>query len=160
MHEEGSGRDGLIAGEIYGTVVYLTVVVLLEEDRASASDAIWILLVTAAVFWLAHVYAHIVPRLAAVGRLSRSVFTRTAREQLGILLAVVVPVVPMLLAAAGAFTTDVGYVVAVIAGLAALGVWSLRIARSAGLSWGRAAGIAIVLVLAGSGLVLLELSVH
>jgi DMSO reductase anchor subunit len=62
-------REHFAAGAIYGTVVYLTILVLLEEDRTDAEDAVAILVGTALVFWLAHVYAHLVPRIAAEGRL-------------------------------------------------------------------------------------------
>ena len=152
--------ESVTAGRIYGTVVYLAVVVLLEEDRASAREAIEILLATAFVFWLAHVYAHLVPRVAAAGRLSGRPLVQTATEQIGILLVVVVPVIPLALAALGAFSVATGYTVAEGAGLLALGAFAVLQARASALSWARSIGIALLLLGAGVGLVLLELSLH
>jgi hypothetical protein len=67
-------RERLAIGAIYGTVVYVTILVLLEEDRTDPKDAVAILVGTALVFWLAHVYAHLVPRIAATGRLRTGSF--------------------------------------------------------------------------------------
>jgi len=65
-------------------VVYIAILVLLEEDHIDSEDAAVILLGTAVVFWLAHVYAHLVPRIAAEGRLRSGRFAETARDQVGI----------------------------------------------------------------------------
>jgi hypothetical protein len=158
--DRSSGREGLAAGEIYGTVVYLAVVVLLEEDRATALEAIDILLATGIVFWLAHVYAHLVPQLAAAGRLTFDPFLKTASQQLGVLVVVVIPVAPLALAAIGVLPLATSYTVAEGAGLAALGAFAIRQARGAGLSWMRSVGIAVFLLAAGVVLVILELSLH
>ena len=54
-HRERIRREHFAAGEIYGTVVYIAILVLLEEDRTDPVDAAAILVGTAIVFWLAHV---------------------------------------------------------------------------------------------------------
>ena len=72
----GSAGEHFAAGAIYGTIVYLTILVLLEEDRTDPEDAAAILVATALVFWLAHVYAHLVPRIAQEGRLLTGRFRR------------------------------------------------------------------------------------
>ena len=133
--DRSAGRESVAAGEIYGTVVYLAVVVLLEEDQATALEAIDILLATGIVFWLAHVYAHLVPQLAAAGRLTFGPFLKTASQQLGILSVAVIPIVPLALAAINVMPLATAYKVAEAAGLLALGTFALRQARRAGLSW-------------------------
>jgi hypothetical protein len=76
-------REHFAAGAIYGTIVYLTILVLLEEDRTPPADAIAILAGAAVVFWLAHVYAHLVPRIAVAGRLRTGRLLETAGDQVG-----------------------------------------------------------------------------
>ncbi len=150
----------VIAGEIYGTIVYLTILVLLEEDRTTPRDIIGILLATGFVFWLAHVYAFLIPRIASDGGLRVRGVVETARDQIGILVAVAIPVTPLLLAELGVLSDRAGYRVATAAGLAALAAFSLREARAAGLAWPRALALSGVLLLAGVGLLLLEVSLH
>jgi hypothetical protein len=77
-HRDAFRGEQFEAGAIYGTVVCLTVLVLLEEDRTDPADAAAILGGTAFVFWfwLAHAYAHLVPRIAAERAVS---FIRSGR---------------------------------------------------------------------------------
>jgi hypothetical protein len=153
-------REHFAAGAIYGTVVYLTILVLLEEDRTDAEDAVAILVGTALVFWLAHVYAHLVPRIAAEGRLRTGRFLETAGDQVGILTAVAIPLVPLILAMLGLLDDRAGLQAAVVAGVLSLAAFAVREARAAGLGWGRSLGIATVLLAAGIGLLWLEVSLH
>jgi hypothetical protein len=76
-------REHVAAGAIYGTIVYLTILVLLEEDRTDPQDALAILIGTALVFWLAHVYAHLVLRIAVDGRFRADRLLETANDQVG-----------------------------------------------------------------------------
>jgi hypothetical protein len=161
MDEGGPRRSRhRVAGEIYGTIVYLTLLVLLEEDRTTPRDIIGILLATGFVFWLAHVYAFLIPRIAADGGLRVQGVVETARDQIGILGAVAIPLVPLVLAALGLLSDRAGYRAAIAAGLAALAAFSLREARAAGLPWARALALAGVLLIAGVGLLFLEVSLH
>lgn len=153
-------RERVAAGAIYGIVVYLTILVLLEEDRTDPEDAAAILVGTAVVFWLAHVYAHLVPRIAAEGRLRTGHFLETAGDQVGILTAVAIPVVPLILAMLGLLDDRTGLRAAIAAGVLSLAGFAVREARAAGLGWGRSLGIAAVLLAAGIGLLWLEVSLH
>lgn len=153
-------REHVAAGAIYGTVLYLTILVLLQEDRTDPEDAITILLGTAFVFWLAHIYAHLVPLIAAHGGLRTEHFRETAWDQVGVLGAVVVPTVPLVLATLGVLGGGTGLRTAIIASLLALAAFAVREARAAGLGWGRSLLVAMVLLVAGIGLVWLELSLH
>jgi hypothetical protein len=119
-------RERLAAGAIYGTVVYVTILVLLEEDRTDPEDAVAILVGTALVFWLAHVYAHLVPRIAATGRLRTGSFLETARDQVGILAAVAIPVIPLVFAMLGLLDGTAGLRAAIAAGILSLAAFGVR----------------------------------
>jgi len=153
-------RERRVAGAIYGTVVYLTILVLLEEDRTDPADAVAILVGTALVFWLAHVYAHLVPRIAAEGRLRIVRLLEAAGEQVGILAAVAIPTVPLVLAMLGLLEDRAGLQAAIAAGVLSLTAFAVQEARAAGLGWGRSVWIATVLLAAGVGLLWLEVSLH
>jgi hypothetical protein len=153
-------RQQFAAGAIYGTVVYLTILVLLEEDRTGPEDATAILVGTAFVFWLAHVYAHLVPRIATEGRLRTRLFVETARDQVGILASVVIPLIPLGLAMLGLLEDRTGLRAAITAGVLSLGAFGVREARAAGLGLGRSLGVATMLLAAGVGLLWLEISLH
>ena len=153
-------REHLAAGAIYGTVVYLTILVLLEEDRTDPEHAVAILVGTALVFWLAHVYAHLVPQIAAEGRLRTGRFMATAGDQVGILAAVAIPVIPLALAMLGLLDDRAGLRAAIAAGVLSLAAFAVREARAAGLAWWPSLWIAMVLLAAGIGLLWLEVSLH
>jgi hypothetical protein len=153
-------REHFAAGAIYGTVAYLTILVLLEEDRTDAEDAAAILVGTALVFWLAHIYAHLVPRIAAEGRLRSGRFMETSKDQVGILAAAVIPLVPLGLAMVGLLEDRTALRAATAAGVLSLGAFAVREARVTGLGWARSLRIAAALVVAGVGLLWLEVSLH
>ncbi|HET6791808.1 MAG TPA: hypothetical protein VFI35_09525 [Actinomycetota bacterium] len=153
-------REHFAEGAIYGTVVYLTVLVLLEEDRTDPGDAAAILVGTALVFWLAHVYAHLVPRIAAEGRLRTGRMLEAAEDQIGILAAVAIPLIPLVLAMLDLLADRAGMRWGVAAGIVSLAVFAAREARTAGVGWGRSLWVAAILVAAGVGLLWLEVSLH
>ncbi len=153
-------REHFAAGAIYGTVVYVSILVLLEEDGTDPANAAAILAGTALVFWLAHIYAHLVPRIAAEGRLRTGRFLETAREQAGILAAAAIPMVPLVLAMLGLLDDRTGMWVATAAGLASLAGFSVMEARAAGAGWLRSFWIAAVLLAGGLVLLRLEVALH
>ncbi len=128
--------------------------------RTSPGDIIGILVASGFVFWLAHVYAFLIPRIAADGRLRVRGLVETAKDQIGILWAAAIPIAPLAVAALGPISDRTGYRAAIAAGLAALAAFSLRAARAGGLPWARALALAGVLLIAGMGLLFLEVSLH
>ena len=152
--------DHFAAGAIYGTIVNLTILVLMEEDRTDPTDAAAILVSTGLVFWLAHVYAHLVPRIAAAGRLRTGRLLETAQDQFGILAAVAIPLTPLVLAMLGALEDRAGLQAAIGAGVLSLATFSVRQARAAGIGWRRSIWLATVVLAAGVGLLWLEISLH
>jgi hypothetical protein len=160
MEPERIRRERFAAGAIYGTVVSLTILVLLAEDRTDPEDAAAILVGTAIVFWLAHVYAHLVPRIAEQGRLRTGRFLETAGDQIGILAAVAIPLLPLVLAMLDVLEDQAGLQAAIGAGVLALAAFAVREARVAGVGWGRSFWVAGVLLAVGAGLLWLEISLH
>jgi len=153
-------REHFAAGAIYGTVVYVSILVLLEEDGTDPANAAAILAGTAVVFWLAHIYAHLVPRIASKGRLRTGRFLETAQDQAGILVAAAIPMVPLALAMLGLLDDRTGLWLATAAGLAALAGFSVLEARVAGAGWWRSFWIAAVLLAGGLVLLRLEVALH
>lgn len=153
-------REHFAAGAIYGTIVYLTILVLLEEDRTAPQDAAAILIATAIVFWLAHIYAHLVPRIAQEGRLLTGRFRETALDQIGVLVAVTIPLTPLVLATLGVVGDQAGFRAGIAVGVLSLAAFAVREARVAGVGWGRSIAIAGIVLIAGVGLLWLEISLH
>ena len=87
-------------------------------------------------------------------------FLETAGDQVGILTAVAVPVVPPLACGARPARRPSRVAAAIAAGVLSLAGFAVREARAAGLGWGRSLGIAAVLLAAGIGLLWLEVSLH
>jgi hypothetical protein len=153
-------REHLAVGAIYGTVVYVTILVLLEEDRTDPEDAVAILVGTALVFWLAHVYAHLVPQIAAEGRLRTGRFMETAGDQVGILAAVAIPLIPLDPRDAG----PAGQPTGIAGGDRRWRPVACRVRRPGSTGSGArlvaSLWIAMVLLAAGIGLLWLEVSLH
>ena len=85
---------------------------------------------------------------------------KDGRGPVGILVAVAIPLFPLLLAMIGLIDDRAalrGAVVACLLMLAVIAVWE---ARSAGLAWSRSLGVSAVLLAAGIGVLWLEISLH
>lgn len=148
-------RGDNLAGAVYGTILVTSVVA--AEDR---STEIWrsvgILEVTVVVFWLAHVYAHMLATsLEGSTTISRRDFRRVALHEWPLLQAAVVPTIVLLAGALGLIGTLTAYWLAIGYGVAALVWWGLLFARKEGL--GRRATVAVVLVNAAFGLCIVVL---
>jgi hypothetical protein len=128
----------------YGSIVYLAIVSAFGSQREPPDPAIAIsaILATASVLYIAHVFAALVPRAARHGAHLASAL----RHDLPLLLSVVVPAIPLGLAAAGAISVSTGYKVGVRLTLASLFGLAVLLSRRDGLSWSRAltAGLAII----------------
>jgi len=147
---------------IYGLILAMSVIaVSAEHDRSDAGRVGAAVLVTALVFWLAHVYAHLLGfGVSEERRLTRAAFARGLRDHWS-LVAVVVPLVLILvLGAIGVLPDQASIVAATIGGiveLAAAGGYA-AIRRGAGpLETAVSATIAAAL---GLLIVLLKALVH
>ena len=124
------------------------------------SDTIWrslgIVEVTMIVFWLAHVYAGALAwSIDGDETFSRREVRRVAGREWPLLQAAIVPSIALLAGCIGLIGSRMAYRIAVGYGVAALIWWGLLFARKEGL--GRGATIAVVLVNASFGLVIVVL---
>jgi hypothetical protein len=130
-HPAPAGAGERLAGFIYGTLVVLAMVVVGAKAYPEGPGLVAALVVvTAAVLWLAHVYAHgVALSVSQRKRLSLGELRHLARREGSIVQAALPPVLPLLLAAAGLVSTGVALWAAVGLGLVVLGVQGVRFAR-------------------------------
>jgi len=148
-------RGDNLAGGIYGTILVTSVIA-----AADASDAIWrslgIVEITVIVFWLAHVYAGALAwSIDSDEPFSRREVRRIAGREWPLLQAAVVPSLALIAGGIGLIASRTAYWIAIGYGVAALVWWGLLFARKERL--GRGATIAVVLVNASFGLVIVVL---
>jgi hypothetical protein len=155
------GADGRIASTVFGTITAMATVT--AYGRAFPDDAwtlVELVVSTAAVLWLAHLYAHGLSESISEQRpLRASTLRRLAQRELGILIAAIPPSVALVLGAFGLFSERVSIWLALAAGLVMLALQGTRYARLEGL--GSTATIVAVAANIGLGLlvVLLKVSV-
>ncbi len=125
------GTRDTIAGTVYGTILVLSVV---TAGAPAFEHGEWNLVVIGAVtmlvFWLAHVYAHILGESLHDGhRLKRAEIFTIAQHELAIPLAAVLPLTAVALGALGVLSNTVALWVAVAIGVATLTIEGIRYAR-------------------------------
>lgn len=125
------GTRDTIAGTVYGTIVVLSV---LTAGAPAFEHGEWKLVVlgavTVLVFWLAHVYAHVLGESVREGhRLKGSEIAAVARRELAIPLAAVLPMSAVALGAVGVLKTGTALWIAVGIGVAILTIEGIRYAR-------------------------------
>ena len=148
-------RGDNLAGGIYGTILVTSIVA-----AADTSTTIWrslgIVEITMVVFWLAHVYAGALAwSIDSDEPFSRSEVRRVAGREWPLLQAAIVPSIVLLAGCIGLIGTGLAYRLAIGYGVAALIWWGLLFARKESL--GRGATIAVVVVNASFGLVIVVL---
>ena len=87
----------------YGSIVYLAIVSAFgsQLDPPDPKVAVGAIVATATVLYTAHVFAALVPRVARQGHLRGRDIAGGMRHDIPLLVTVIVPVFPLLLAAAG-----------------------------------------------------------
>jgi hypothetical protein len=125
------GVEGRIASTVFGTITAMATV---AAYGGAFPDSPWtveeLVLSTAVVLWIAHVYAHGLSESLAEGRPLRvRGVQRLAGRELGIMLAVVPPSIALLLGAAGVLDETASIWLALAVGLVALALEGLRYAR-------------------------------
>ena len=151
------GTRDTIAGTVYGTIVVLSVV---TAGAPAFEHGEWKLVVigavTVLVFWLAHVYAHVLGESLHHGRrLNRAEVFTIAQRELAIPLAAVLPMTAVALGAVGVLRNSLALWVAVAIGVATLTIEGIRYARLEHLS--RAGTLLTVAINLAFGLVLVAL---
>ena len=125
------GVEGRIASTVFGTITAMATV---AAYGGAFPNSPWtveeLVLSTAVVLWVAHVYAHGLAESLSEGRPVRvAVVRRLAGRELGILLAVVPPSLALLLGAVGVLDETASIWLALAVGLLALALEGLRYAR-------------------------------
>lgn len=134
------------AGAIYGTVVVLGVIATASEvETVSLWAAVELVLVTALVFFVAHVYARVLAkgtdgRLVGLWRSSLVI----GRQEWPFVEASVVPTVALVIGATGAVARDTALWAAGVLGIVDLFTFGVLSARQKGVSWWRSGIIGAV----------------
>lgn len=148
-----------LSGFIYGTIVVLAVVVAGAKAYPDAPGHVAVLaLVTAVVFWIAHVYAHALAHSVAHDeRISLAELKYITRREASMVEAALPPAGALLLAALGVTSTKTAVWIALGLGLAVLAAQGVAFARMERL--GRLGMAIVVAVNLSLGLVLIALKV-
>jgi hypothetical protein len=146
----------------YGSIVYLAIVSAFgsQLQPPDPTVAISAIVATASVLYIAHVFAALVPLAARHGRLHSAHLASALRHDLPLLLSVVVPAIPLGLAAAGAISVSSGYRFGVRLTLASLFGLAVLLSRRDGLSWSRALTAGLVIIALTIVVIWLESNVH
>jgi hypothetical protein len=125
------GIDEGIAGTVFGTMTAMATVTAYGK---AFPDSPWkleeLVLSTALVLWVAHIYAHALSESISERRpLRPHVFRAIARRERGILLAAVPPLVVLTLGTFGLFGESTSIWLALAVGLVTLGLEGWRYAR-------------------------------
>jgi hypothetical protein len=155
------GRPDL-AGAIYGTLLSTAVVAgFSEEESVDPLEIAIAVLVTGFVFWLAHVYAAVLPQGYSTGRRATGAEMRgRAVQEWPMVQAAVPPVLVLLLGSVGALSKQEAVTVAIALGVLALFGWGLVIGGREGLGRLARVGVAVVDAVFGLAIVLLKVLVH
>jgi uncharacterized ion transporter superfamily protein YfcC len=126
-----AGSTQTIAGTVYGTIVVMAALVAGVQGFQHDLWRLAVLVVTTAfVFWLAHVYSDGLGESLERGRrLDTREFAAIARREFSILLAVVAPTAALLLGAVGVVRDTAAVWLAVGAGVATLAIQGVRYAH-------------------------------
>jgi hypothetical protein len=142
--------DAEVTLAFYGSIVYLALVSALgaQSNPPSPTAAISALIATASVLYIAHVFAALVPRAARKGQLHRGDLAAGLLHDVPLLLSVIVPVIPLLLASWEIVAVDTGFRLSVRLTIVLLFGLAVTLSRRDGLSWKRSlvAGVAIIAI--------------
>ena len=146
---------------IYGTIVVAGVIAALGHEHVAAGTVAGSVLSTALVFFLAHTWAAgTSERVAAGGHLSRRRMAEIARHEWPMVESAVLPLLPVVLAAAGAWSDQTGIDLALAIVVLQLFAWGLAVGRRTYDRWPAALLSGVVHGAFGVLLVLLKALVH
>ncbi|MFD1714632.1 hypothetical protein ACFSBZ_09145 [Amnibacterium flavum] len=145
---------------VYGTIVYLALILSIsEDDDIDPGQVLFFGFVTMVVFFLAHVYAHTIAAYSR-GRQVERPFRAAVRHSVGLLLATVVPSIPLIVAITGAITLDQAVDGVSLLGLLVLAATSLWAFVSRRAPWWACILGTLAAVALGMIVVLLDYIVH
>lgn len=114
---------------MYGTVVVMATLTAAYASEKEPWKLASVVASTSLVLWIAHLYAHALSRTITESRLSFDTVRSVARQEVGILLATVPPLVALTLGAVGLLRESTAVWLALGIGLFTLAVEGLRYAR-------------------------------
>jgi hypothetical protein len=125
------GTPRTIAGTVYGTIVIMAALTAGRSAyHGDLTRLIGVVVSTAVIFWIAHVYAHGLAESASLGkRLNGAEIVNIARHEHSILLAAILPTAALVLGALGVFRDATAIWLAIGAGAATLAAQGIRYAR-------------------------------
>jgi hypothetical protein len=144
MPEEGSFEKA--ASGIYGTILSTALIAAYTEDPGSDPlQVAVVVVVTAAVFWVAHAYADVLARglVGSQGRGLTQARAELAREW-PLLLGSLPPVLPLLLAPLEVLSDDSAETLAIASGVSLLAGWGMTIA------WRKGSGLIGIAISTGA----------
>lgn len=148
-----------VGGGVYGTVLVLAVIGAWYADPTSeALETLISVLLTVAVFWIAHAYSHVVAHGVARGRASPAEIRASLADDWPIVQVAAAPGLALALGALGLIGQRAALVTAIVVAVAQLLVFGLLMARTGGRSWPRALAVAAVLGALGLLVAGLEIS--
>lgn len=146
---------------IYGTIVVASVIAALGHESVAAGTVVGSVVSTALVFWLAHIWAAgTSERVTAGGHLSRRRAAEIAAHEWPMVESAALPLVPLVLAALGLFSDDLGVDLALAVAVVQLALWGLVVGRRTYDRWPAALLSGAVHGAFGVLLVLLKALVH
>jgi hypothetical protein len=149
------------ASAIYGLIVSMAVIATAsQDDGLSAGEIGFWAVATSFVFFLAHVYSHIVAAGIVRPRDARVEVKAVARREWPMVQGAMIPAVVMFMGALGIFGEDQASYIAVWTGVTALFLAGLLIGTRNELSWGGRLFIASVNATLGFIIMALKIFVH
>jgi len=147
---------------IYGTILVTAVIVALSEDpNASARELAEAVATTTVVFWLAHAYSDYIGRRAATRDPARWETIRLAlARDVAMLGSAVLPLVALLLGAAGAVTRNQAVTIALVIGIIELFVGGFLASRGPASNLLRSVTIGLFNCVLGLAIVVLKALIH
>jgi hypothetical protein len=154
--------DAEVTLAFYGSIIYLAVVSSLGAQAVPPAPAVAAsaVIASAVVLYIAHVFASLVPKVARAGRLHGPDLMASIRHDLPLVVSVIVPTLPLVLAAQGAVAELTAYRLSVRLTIALLFVLAVTLSRRDGLPWGRSVVAGLVIVGIAIAVTWLESQVH
>ena len=163
LTELGGGREEAnAAGAIYGTILVMAVIGGLSAKKSiGAGQILAAVLATTFVFWLAHVYSHMLAvRLEGSQASAWETIRRSMTHEWPMVESALLPALALLLGVIGLVSRDTAVNIAIGTGVAALFVWGLQVGRRLGLPRGLMVLTGLVNCAFGVLLVVLNTLVH
>jgi len=128
MPEAGSFEK--LASGIYGTILSTALIAAYTEDPGSDPLRVAVaVVVTVAVFWVAHAYADVLARgLVGTGRAGSAQARAELAREWPLVMGSLPPVLPLLLAPLGVLSDDSAETLAIASGITLLVGWGMTIA--------------------------------